>query len=119
MGNVKYVMYITEHAKIRIQQLRAAQGHQGLRLRIYIESGGCSGLQYGFKLERDPNSEDLVLEYVVMDKQSALYLQGVTVDYVTDLKGARFVVNNPNAQKTCSCGTSFALTCDKKSNHES
>ncbi len=112
-------MYMTESAQKQINYLKKRQNDPALRLRVYIESGGCSGLQYGFKLESNPNSEDLVLEYVLMDKQSALYLQGVTVDYVTDLKGARFVVNNPNAQKTCSCGTSFALTCDKKSNHES
>ena len=111
-------MQITEQAKTRIQQLRAVQGETRLKLRVYIESGGCSGLQYGFKLEGKPQVADVVLEYLVVDKRSELYLLGATVDYVTDLKGARFIVINPNVQKTCGCGASFALACHKTSNNE-
>jgi iron-sulfur cluster insertion protein len=77
------------------------------RFRVYVTGGGCSGFQYGFKFD------DEILDYegfsVLLDSLSYPYLYGSTLDYVEDLSGAKFVINNPNAKTTCGCGESFAI----------
>jgi len=84
---------------------------EGKALRIYVEGGGCSGFQYGFTFD-DLHDDDSVVEAaagvkVLVDPMSAQYLSGATVDFVEDLRGAGFVVENPNAVRTCGCGHSF------------
>ncbi len=83
----------------------------GKALRIFVQGGGCSGLQYGFTFD-DWQDGDTVVEAadlkVLIDPMSAPYLAGARVDYVEDLRGAGFVVDNPNAIASCSCGQSFA-----------
>ena len=83
---------------------------QGKELRIFIQGGGCSGLQYGFTFD-ELQEGDAVVESggirVLVDPMSAQYLSGATVDFVEELRGAGFVVENPNAVRSCGCGHSF------------
>ncbi len=82
-------------------------------LRVYVEGGGCSGFQYGFALEKQKNDDDTVVEEngitLFIDSLSIQYLMGAEVDYLDDLMGARFFINNPNASTTCGCGSSFSM----------
>jgi len=81
-------------------------------LRIFVQGGGCSGFQYGFAFD-DTKEGDTTVEVeqikVVVDSYSAPYLENATVDYIEDLRGAGFVVQNPNAKGTCGCGSSFTV----------
>jgi iron-sulfur cluster insertion protein len=83
---------------------------EGKTLRVFIQGGGCSGFQYGFTFD-DAQADDTVVESggikVLVDPMSAQYLSGATVDFVEDLRGSGFVVENPNAVSTCGCGHSF------------
>lgn len=85
---------------------------EGKALRIFIEGGGCSGFQYGFTFD-DQQEGDTVIQVqgitVVVDPLSAQYLAGATVDFVEDFRGSGFVVDNPNAVRTCGCGHSFSV----------
>ena len=80
--------------------------------RVFIEGGGCSGFQYGFTFDEERDGDTRVrlsdIE-VLIDPQSAMYLNGATVDFVEDLRGAGFVVTNPNASGSCGCGHSFSV----------
>jgi iron-sulfur cluster insertion protein len=84
-----------------------------LKLRVYVTGGGCSGFQYGFTFDEDQAEDDTVIENqgvkLVVDPMSYQYLVGSTVDYSEGLKGAQFVINNPNAATTCGCGSSFTV----------
>ncbi len=116
----KNTIHCTEAAIATIRARMAADPRPDLKLRIYIEGGGCSGLRYEYVLDSDQQEEDLVLWMdsnvsanpavcVISDELSAPYLQGATLDYVQDLRGAKFVVQNPQAEATCGCGSSFTL----------
>lgn len=104
---------ISEAAVKKISALLADENNDQLRLRVYVVGGGCSGFQYGFAFESVVNEDDTVVNQngigVVVDAMSLQYLVGSTVDYVNDLKGAHFVVHNPNANTTCGCGSSFSV----------
>jgi iron-sulfur cluster assembly protein len=80
-------------------------------LRVFVVGGGCSGYQYGMALARDVDAEDLIIEdhgvKIVIDPDSAPLLEGAEIDYVDDLMKAGFTIHNPNAVKSCACGTSF------------
>ena len=82
-------------------------------LRVYISGGGCSGFNYGFKLDEATIEGDYIIEkndvQVRVDPMSYQYLQGISIDYVQDLQGARFQISNPNAKTTCGCGSSFSI----------
>jgi iron-sulfur cluster insertion protein len=82
-------------------------------LRVYISGGGCSGFSYGFKLDETSIDGDYSIEkngvQVLIDPMSYQYLEGITIDYVQDLQGARFQISNPNAKTTCGCGSSFSI----------
>ncbi|MFQ5718628.1 MAG: iron-sulfur cluster insertion protein ErpA [Acidobacteriota bacterium] len=84
----------------------------GKTFRVFIEGGGCSGFQYGFTFD-DEREGDTRMRFedvdVVVDMQSSMYLNGSVVDFVEDLRGAGFVVKNPNASGTCGCGHSFSV----------
>lgn len=103
---------ITERAARRIGQILESEG-DGAKLRISVEGGGCSGFQYKFDVERDQAADDLVIErdsaVVLVDPASVPFLAGSEVDFVDDLIGASFRVNNPNATASCGCGTSFSI----------
>jgi iron-sulfur cluster insertion protein len=81
-------------------------------LRIYVEGGGCSGFQYGFDITEEQNEDDFLVEKeevkILIDSMSMSYLSGAKVDYKEDLIGSQFVINNPNAETTCGCGSSFS-----------
>jgi iron-sulfur cluster assembly accessory protein len=85
----------------------------GSMLRVSVEGGGCSGFQYKFDFDRSPGQDDLVLErdgaVVLIDAMSQQYMAGAEIDYVDDLIGAAFKINNPIATASCGCGTSFSV----------
>ncbi|MBC6408801.1 MAG: iron-sulfur cluster assembly accessory protein [Rhodobacteraceae bacterium] len=101
---------VTERAFARLAEIGAAQ--QGQALRVAVEGGGCSGFQYEIRLDT-PSDGDLVLEgrgeRVLIDEVSLPFLADAEIDFSEELIGARFVVNNPNAQSSCGCGISFSL----------
>jgi iron-sulfur cluster insertion protein len=106
-------LVFTEHAADKVKELTARQEKAGAMLRVYIQGGGCSGFQYGFALEEQQSQDDMVVETagvkLLVDPMSFQYLMGSEIDYLEDLQGARFVINNPNATTTCGCGASFAI----------
>jgi iron-sulfur cluster insertion protein len=113
----------TQAAAKRVQELIVEEGNYNLKLRVYITGGGCSGFQYGFAFDENIKPDDCVIEKeledestggmmvvsVVIDALSIMYLTGGEIDYKESLQGAHFTVKNPNAQTTCSCGSSFSL----------
>jgi iron-sulfur cluster assembly accessory protein len=103
---------LTERAARRICEIAAGEATNKL-FRVSVEGGGCSGFQYKFDLVGDAASDDLVIERagarMLIDPVSVDYLRGSEIDFVDDLMGASFRVNNPNAQSSCGCGTSFSL----------
>lgn len=104
---------ISGSAVARINQLLADKSEPGLKLRVFIRGGGCSGFQYGFQFDRDRQEDDVAIERggveVLVDMLSLQYLGGAEIDYRDDLMGSRFLVNNPNASTTCGCGSSFSI----------
>ena len=103
---------VTERAARRIAEILRGETAASV-LRVAVEGGGCSGFQYRFDIEQGGAPDDLVIERagakVVIDPVSLQYLAGSEIDYVDDLIGASFKVNNPQAKASCGCGTSFAL----------
>ena len=103
----------TAAAAHKVSELIAEDGNTGLKLRVYIQGGGCSGFQYGFSFEDHCEQDDIVVERdgvtLLVDPLSLQYLMGAEVDYRESLQGAQFVIRNPNAKTTCGCGSSFAV----------
>jgi iron-sulfur cluster insertion protein len=103
----------TSAAANKVLQLITVENNPSLRLRIYIQGGGCAGFEYGFRFDEAQNADDLVIEQngaaLIVDAMSLQYLVGATIDYIDNLKGAHFVVSNPNANTTCGCGSSFSV----------
>jgi iron-sulfur cluster insertion protein len=108
------MMTLTESATTRIQDLIGEEGNPALKLRVFVQGGGCSGMQYGFTFDEVANEDDWDLEFngvkVLVDSMSGQYLTGATVDFKEDLHGSSFVIQNPNAETTCGCGSSFSPT---------
>lgn len=106
-------LVFTQHAAEKVMEMSARQEASGAMLRVYIQGGGCSGFQYGFALENEANQDDMVVETdgvkLLVDPMSFQYLMGAEIDYLEDLQGARFTINNPNATTTCGCGSSFGV----------
>lgn len=105
---------ITESAADKIREVLAEEGNPDLKLRMFVQGGGCSGFSYGFTLDELPAAEDdWTIEengvHVLVDSMSAQYLQGATVDFTDDLTGSQFTIKNPNATTTCGCGSSFGV----------
>jgi len=124
----------TESAAQRVFELIQEENDLSLKLRVYIEGGGCSGFQYGFTfddcignddtivkrtIEKQPmhnsaeegNSDidDQITVELLVDSMSFQYLVGAEIDYVDDVEGERFIIRNPNAKTTCGCGSSFSV----------
>src|ERR1700742_3998486 len=101
---------LSESAARRINHLAHDEGRP-LMLRVAVSAGGCSGFQYEFDLVEGSDAQDLVLERdgarAVVDQVSMLLLKGSEIDFVDELVGAQFRVNNPNAKSSCGCGVSF------------
>ena len=103
---------ITESAKTKILDLFAEEGNPELKLRVFVQGGGCSGFQYGFTFDEIVNEDDTTINKngvsLLVDAMSYQYLVGAEIDYKEDLQGAQFVIKNPNATSTCGCGSSFS-----------
>jgi iron-sulfur cluster insertion protein len=104
-------LQISATALARVRELIREEGNPALKLRVFIEGGGCSGFQYGFSFDKERGEDDFVLDRdgveLLVDPLSMQYLDGAEVDYVEQLSGAQFVIHNPNARTTCGCGSSF------------
>ena len=104
---------ITESAKNKINDILYDEGNPNIKLRTFVQGGGCSGFQYGFTLDEEQNEDDFELDTgafkVLIDSMSMMYMQGATIDYKEELMGSNFVIQNPNAQTTCGCGSSFSV----------
>lgn len=104
---------ITESAISKIADILAEENNPKVKLRTFVQGGGCSGFSYGFTLDEEQNEDDFVVEKsgmnILIDSMSMQYLQGSTIDYKDELMGSSFVINNPNATTTCGCGSSFAV----------
>lgn len=102
---------LTQAAANAVQDLLAKRELEGYALRVFIRGGGCSGFQYGMALDNNFREEDLVVEShgvkVLVDEVSIEYMRGATIDFVDDLMGSGFKVENPNAVASCGCGSSF------------
>jgi iron-sulfur cluster assembly accessory protein len=106
------VITLTENATVKVKELIAQEGQDGLMLRVAVRPGGCSGFSYEMFFDSETDGEDLVDQQggvaVVVDPSSAQLLTGATLDFKDGLQGAGFAIDNPNAQKTCGCGQSFS-----------
>ena len=104
---------LTDNAHARIENVMNSNKELGSKFRVYVTGGGCSGFQYGFKFDSEVAFDDDVIEFdnfsVLLDSMSYPYLFGSTLDFVEDLSGSKFVIENPNAQTTCGCGESFTI----------
>lgn len=110
---VVFPLHFTDWAANKVRDLITNEGNPNLKLRVYITGGGCSGFQYGFTIDDKVNNDDFTIENqgvaLVVDPMSLQYLIGGSVDYREGLEGSRFIVTNPNAKTTCSCGSSFSI----------
>lgn len=101
----------------KVLELIEQEGVENLKLRVFVQGGGCSGFQYGFTFDEKANDDDFILSQksdkgsieLLVDSMSAAYLHGANIDYTDDINGAQFVIKNPNATTTCGCGSSFAV----------
>ena len=104
---------VAETAKDKVAMLMREEGFDPSNdfVRVGVKSGGCSGLSYDLKFDREVHEEDKLFEdnqvKILVDKKSLLYLIGTTLEFSGGLNGKGFVFNNPNAQRTCGCGESF------------
>lgn len=103
---------LQESAIIKLRELIEEEGNPNLKLRIFVQGGGCSGFQYGFTFDEEQNDDDFDLTFdgvgLLVDSMSAQYLQGAKIKYVEDAMGSSFSIDNPQAQTTCGCGSSFS-----------
>jgi iron-sulfur cluster insertion protein len=103
---------ITDTAVTKIKDILAEENNPAIKLRVFVQGGGCSGMQYGFTLDEVVNEDDWNIEAsgvtVLVDSMSGGYLQGATIDYKEDQYGSSFSISNPNAETTCGCGSSFS-----------
>jgi iron-sulfur cluster insertion protein len=104
---------ITESAIAKISEILSEENNPKVKLRTFVQGGGCSGFSYGFTLDEEQNEDDFVVEKsgmsILIDSMSMQYLQGSVIDYKDELMGASFVINNPQAVSTCGCGSSFSV----------
>jgi iron-sulfur cluster insertion protein len=99
---------ITESAKVKIADILAEENNPTLRVRAFVQGGGCSGMQYGFTLDESINEDDFEVDGILVDSMSMQYMTGAKIDWKEDGMGASFVIDNPNAQTSCGCGSSFS-----------
>ena len=107
---------ITESAKSKIIELFQEESNPELKLRTFVQGGGCSGMQYGFTFDDEQGEDDFEIPLgdtkILIDSMSMQYLAGAVIDYKDDIMGASFSISNPNAQTTCGCGSSFSVGDD-------
>ena len=104
-------LVFTDAAALKVADLIQAEGNPKLMLRVFVQGGGCSGLQYGFEFDEQLQDGDTCVENhgvkLLIDPMSVNYLGGAEIDFRDGLDGAQFVIRNPNATTTCGCGSSF------------
>ena len=103
---------VTESAVAKLQDILSEENNPNLKLRVFVQGGGCSGMQYGFTLDEEQAEDDWDIEAngvnVLVDSMSGGYLQGATIDYKETEMGNSFSIDNPNAVTSCGCGSSFS-----------
>ena len=106
-------LLFTDAAARKVSELIAGEGNPNLMLRVFVQGGGCSGLQYGFEFDEQVQDGDTCVENqgvkLLIDPMSFQYLGGAEIDFRDNLDGAQFVIRNPSAQTTCGCGSSFSV----------
>ena len=106
------MIQIKESAITKISDILAEENNPKAKVRVFVQGGGCSGMQYGFTIDDEQNEDDFEIPAgslsVLVDSISAQYLENASIDYVEDLSGSQFKINNPNAETTCGCGSSFS-----------
>jgi len=106
-------LIFTDSAAEKVRDLVLEEGNPELKLRVFVQGGGCSGFQYGFTFDEAVNEDDTEMKKngvtLLIDAMSLQYLVGAEIDYKEDLQGAQFVIKNPNATTTCGCGSSFSV----------
>ena len=104
---------LSESAARRVAVLLEQEDSDGIMLRVSVSGGGCSGFQYAFSLDSDVKDDELVVERngvsMVVDQISLMYIAGSEVDFIENIGGSYFVINNPNATSMCGCGNSFGI----------
>jgi iron-sulfur cluster insertion protein len=104
---------ITDSAVAKIADLLAEENNPNLKLRTFVQGGGCSGFSYGFTFDELMNEDDFEISKtgitILIDAMSMQYLAGAVIDYKEEMMGSSFVIQNPNAQSTCGCGSSFSV----------
>jgi iron-sulfur cluster insertion protein len=104
---------VSDSCLAKVADLLAEENDPNLKLRVFVQGGGCSGFQYGFTFDEIVNEDDFVIEKesvkFLIDSMSYQYLVGATLDYKDDIMGSSFTVKNPNAETTCGCGSSFSI----------
>jgi len=104
-------LVFTDAAARKVGDLIRGEGNPNLKLRVFVQGGGCSGLQYGFEFDEQIQDGDTCVEnqgvQLLIDPMSVQYLGGAEIDFRDGLEGAQFVIRNPNAATTCGCGSSF------------
>jgi iron-sulfur cluster insertion protein len=107
------MIQITESAQHKIADLLVEENNAKLSLRTFVQGGGCSGFQYGFTFDEEQNEDDFEIPVgnfkVLIDAMSMQYMTGAVIDYKEDVMGASFSIQNPNAQTSCGCGSSFSV----------
>jgi len=98
---------ITESAKNKMADILAEENNPKLRVRAFVQGGGCSGFQYGFTLDEEQGEDDWDMDGMLIDSTSMQYLTNATIDFKEDQYGSNFSIQNPNATTTCGCGSSF------------
>ena len=100
------------YAVKKVAELIAEEGNPNLKLRVFVQGGGCAGFQYGFTFDENVNEDDTTMMkdgiQLLIDPMSYQYLVGAEIDYKEDINGSQFVIKNPNVTTTCGCGSSFA-----------
>ena len=106
-------LVFTDAAAAKVGELIREEANPNLKLRVFVQGGGCSGFQYGFTFDEAVNDDDTQMQKngvtLLIDSMSLQYLMGAEIDYKEDLQGAQFVIKNPNATTTCGCGSSFSV----------
>lgn len=108
------MLTLTDSSVEKIKDLLSEENNPSLKLRVFVQGGGCSGMQYGFTFDEEQNEDDFTIEKsgvtLLVDSMSMQYLNDAVVDYKDDIMGSSFTIKNPNAQTTCGCGSSFSVS---------
>ena len=106
-------MNFTENAAERVKEIIVEDKEDVKALRVFVQGGGCHGFSYGFGFENDIADDDTVIETnavkLVVDSMSIMYLNNATIDFVSNLEGERFTIDNPETKTSCGCGSSFSV----------